>query len=134
MTTHPRALLTLTVLFAACASAPPISPELRRSASTVVLVDGPPPSGFKRLGQIEGFGCQKNLYVAAPSMVAVREQLKVEAARRGATAVVSILCQEEGTSFSDNCWKAIRCVGDAGTLPRANPPTPSGQPPPTTSI
>jgi hypothetical protein len=117
-------------LAAACASTPRISPDLRRKAGAVVLVDGPPPPGFRAVGQVEGFACQKSLYMGGPSFTAARELLKIEAARRGATTVASILCQEEGTSFSDNCWKSIRCVGDAGTMPAPrSAPQPAAQPP-----
>jgi hypothetical protein len=101
---------------AACASAPPIAPDLRRRASAVVLVDGPPPPGFQAIAQVQGIDCQKNLYGGEPSFTAAREQLRLEAARRGATAVASILCQKEAVSWGDNCWKSVRCLGDAGTV------------------
>lgn len=58
----------LIVLAGSCATAP-MSPDLRRAAAQVRLIEGAPPPGL------------------------------------------------EGVSFSDNCWKSIRCVGDAGRLP-----------------
>jgi len=99
-----------------CATTPAMSPELRRAAATVRLIDGAPPPGFQMVGEVQGLSCARQ-GGTNPDMAAAREQLKVEAARRGATAVASIACQEEGASLSDNCWKSIRCAGDAGRLP-----------------
>lgn len=99
-----------------CATTPVMSPELRRAASTVRLIDGAPPPGFQMVGEVQALSCARQAG-SDPDMAAAKEQLKVEAARRGGTAVASIACQEEGASLSDNCWKAIRCAGDAGRLP-----------------
>jgi len=100
-----------------CASAPPaISPQIRRAASAVQLIEGGPPAGFRLIGEIEGYSCSA-LRSTQPTVGIARDSLKLEAARRGATVVVSIICQPGDLPFSDNCWKSIRCVGDAGRLP-----------------
>jgi hypothetical protein len=100
-----------------CATAPPmISPEVRRAASAVQLIDGAPPPGFRILGEVEGLSCSGEKSTN-PTLPMARDALKMEAARRGATAVASIICQPGNFTFSDNCWKSIRCVGDAGRLP-----------------
>jgi hypothetical protein len=110
-----RTLLPSVLILCACA-ATPITPELRRSAAVVRLIDGAPPAGFKLVSEVQGLSCARQLG-ASPDMMAAKEQLKVEAAKVQANAVASIVCAEEGASFSDNCWKAIRCKGDAGHLP-----------------
>jgi hypothetical protein len=92
-----------------------LSPELRRAAAGVRLIDGPPPSGSKLVGQVEYLSCARQLG-SSPDMGAAREQLKFKAARLHANAVAAIACQEEGVSLADNCWKSIRCMGDAIAL------------------
>src|SRR4051794_21577606 len=110
-----KGLVALAVVSTACASAQ-VTPELRRSAALVKLVDGAPPPEFKPFGEVQALSCARKRG-ASPDTAAAKEQLKIEAARVNANAVTSILCAEEGASFSDNCWKAIRCKGDAGRLP-----------------
>ena len=103
-------------LFGCATEAPMMSPQLRRTAAAVRLIDGPPPQGFRIVGEVEGISCsgQKSIN---PTLAEARDMLKLEAARRGATAVASIICQQGDFRFSDNCWKSIRCAGDAGHLP-----------------
>jgi hypothetical protein len=107
---------TWLVFLALFSCATSLSPELRRAAAAVRLLDGGPPAGFISLGEVQALSCARRVG-SLPDSLAAREELKVEAAKRGATAVASILCREEGVSFGDNCWKSIRCVGDAGKLP-----------------
>jgi len=114
-----RAVASLTLLlslFAACATSPPMSAEQRRAAASVRLLDGAPPPGHQLLGEVQGLSCVRQAG-SSPDMNAAREELKVGAARLGGNAVASIVCREEGTSLADNCWKAIRCVGDAVRTP-----------------
>ena len=93
-----------------------ISPEARRTGSTTVqLIDGAPPPGFLMLGKVRGLSCAQR--GSNPDMAAAREQLKLEAARLGGTAVASIGCEEKGLNFEDDCWKSISCEGDVGRLP-----------------
>jgi hypothetical protein len=100
------------VIAGACATAPTMTPELGRAAANVKLIDGPPPAGHQLIAPVEHLSCAR-VVGTSPDMAAAREQLKIEAAMRGANAVASIVCQEEGVSFGDNCWKSVRCMGDA---------------------
>ena len=106
---------SLSLALCSCATAP-MSAELRRAAASVRLIDGPPPPGFQMIGEVEALSCARQAG-SNPDAALAREQLKVEAAKRGGTAVASIACEEQGVSLSDNCWKSIRCAGDAGRLP-----------------
>jgi hypothetical protein len=110
-----KSVIVFISIVCACAGTA-ITPELRRSAAVVRLIDGAPPAEFKLVSEVEGLSCARQLGIN-PDVTAAKEQLKVEAAKAKANAVASIVCAEEGTSFSDNCWKAIRCKGDAGHLP-----------------
>lgn len=100
------------VMACGCATTPTMTPELRRAAASVQLIDGPPPAGHELVAPVEHLSCAR-VVGTTPDMAAAREQLKIEAAMRGANAVASIVCQEEGVSFGDNCWKSVRCMGDA---------------------
>jgi RcsF lipoprotein len=117
-----RSGFTYLVLFLSCAflscatAAPKTSPELRRAAAAVRLLDGAAPPGFRSAGEVEGRSCAERRGVN-PDMAVAREKLKFEAASLRASAVANIACQEEGFSHADGCWKSIRCVGDAGWLP-----------------
>ena len=103
--------------FLGCATpTPKTSPELRRAAAAVRLLDGAAPPGFRIAGEVEGMSCAERRGVN-PDMAVAREKLKFEAASLKATAVANIACQEEGPSYADGCLKSIRCVGDAGRVP-----------------
>jgi uncharacterized protein YbjQ (UPF0145 family) len=45
---------------------------------------------------------------------AARQNMKVEAGKLGADAVVNIACEENNNvSWKHNCWKSTECRGDA---------------------
>ncbi len=122
----------LIIVLVGCATTPPpaaISPELRRAAGAVHLLDGPVPAGFRIAGSIQGFACGANERII-PQLSLAREQLKVEAARLKATAVAAILCQEERWPYHEGCYRVIRCMGDAGHLPEAGAAPSVGAPSP----
>jgi len=92
-----------------------ISPEERRAAAAIKLIEGAPPPEFEIIKEVEGLSCAVQSG-SSPDMNAAREEMKVEAARVGGNAIASVVCQEGGVLWSSNCWKHIRCVGDAGRI------------------
>jgi hypothetical protein len=120
---HAPPLIVPLLLAAACATSPA---RLRRAASAVVVIEGARPDGFEALGAVQALACQRDVYAGGPDMQAAWEQLKIEAARLGANALAGVICRQEGTNLSGNCWRAIRCVGDAGRLRYDAPPPGAG--------
>jgi hypothetical protein len=101
-----------------CVNRAPLPPELRRAAATVKLIDGPPPPRRERFGAVQGLSCGSRQRNSEPDAGVARERLKVEAARLGGNAVASVVCREEATNQpADDCWRSIRCTGDALRLP-----------------
>lgn len=101
-------------LFAACGGTQTISPELRRKAATIRILT-PDDIGERELSvirEVSGLSCAVQAG-ASPSMDAAREDLRVEAAKAGADALSAVICREGDVDLGSNCWKTIRCTGDA---------------------
>jgi len=108
----------LFLITAGCAStAIENNPELRRTAAKVRILDLEQVKGeqFTLLGEVEGLSCARQ-GGASPSLDNAKENLKVNAAKMGANAVINVACQEGGVSWSHNCWRTVTCRGDAVKL------------------
>jgi hypothetical protein len=106
----------LTLVLCGCAtSGSEISPALRRAAAAITFLEGAPPSGFQIVGEVRGLSCAKR-GSGSPDISVAKDELRLEAAKLGATVVASIVCQE-GTFDTYRCDRAIECTGDAGRLP-----------------
>ena len=111
-------LVSLLLFSSSCATtSSTMSPELRRSAAAVRLLEGAPPAGFQLLGEISGVSCSKVAGGGPPDIAVAKDEMKLEAARRGGNAVASVVCQEVNFDNWNGCLKSIQCIGDAGRLP-----------------
>ena len=96
-----------------CASTAIEDPAVRRATSAVELVNGKPTREFTILKEVVGTSCARQLG-SSPSLEAARENMRVDAGKLGADAVVNIACEENNSvSFKKNCWKSTECRGDA---------------------
>jgi hypothetical protein len=109
-----KAILVV-ILLSGCAVAQTLTPELRRAAAAVMIIDGGPPATFRNVAEVQGLSCARQAG-STPDISAAKEHLRIAAAQKGANAIASIVCSEEGVSFRDNCWKSVRCIGDAGII------------------
>jgi uncharacterized protein YbjQ (UPF0145 family) len=42
------------------------------------------------------------------------EGVKIKAVKRGADAVINLVCQKNSdTDWRNNCWASVKCIGDA---------------------
>jgi len=111
---HLGAPLACAVVVAAClatSSPAPVSQDLRRTAAGVVLMDGWPSRGYRRLRHVEVTSCAREI-AADPDIEGARGQLKIEAARQGGNGVANVMCEEERAGKGIHCWKVVRCAGD----------------------
>jgi hypothetical protein len=113
----------LTVAFcglAVSACSASLTPAQRQAAEGVRLIDGEPPPGFVAVTEVEGDACVTNTDVS-PTPETARYDLKLQAARVGATVVANIYCVESGMDLGSNCWKTLMCRGDAGNFSKGAP-------------
>lgn len=112
-----RGPVTISVLalsvFASCATTAIEDPVIRRATSTVELFDAKPARAFDIVQEVTGISCARQIG-SSPSIEAARQNMKVEAGKLGADAVVNIACEENNNvSWKHNCWKSTECKGDA---------------------
>ena len=108
------------VLFSmACISTPNIrkmTPEARAKLGTIrVYYSGNSPGeAYALIQTIEGLSCRKS---ATSNEVVNKEEaiyaLRLKASKLNADAVINLVCQHQGATFSPNCWESIICVGEA---------------------
>ena len=101
------------LLLAACASTAIEDPAVRRATANVELVTGTPTREYEIIKEVVGTSCARQVG-SSPSMDAARENMRVEAGKLSANAVINIACEENNNvSFRKNCWKSAECRGDA---------------------
>ena len=107
------ALLVVALAWSGCATAT-ADPVLRRAAAKVELLDKAAVAGrqFTIVREVVGDSCARQLG-ATPTVDEAKEQMRIEAGKVGADAVIDFICEPIGVSWSRNCWKAIECRGDA---------------------
>lgn len=101
------------LLLIGCATATS-DPTVRRQAAAVVIVQPGEraPRDFTLIREIVGVSCARQIG-SSPSVDEAKEQLRIEAGKLAADAVVNVACESTGVSWSHNCWKSIECRGDA---------------------
>ena len=113
MSIRRHAYLAAVILLAACASTAIEDPEVRRATAAVELINGKPERQFEILKEVAGTSCARQVG-SSPSIESARENMRVEAGKLGANAVINIACEENNNaSFRKNCWKSAECRGDA---------------------
>ena len=96
-----------------CASTGIEDPAIRRAAAAVQIVSGKPTQEYDIVKEVVGLSCARQLG-SSPSVDAARENLKVEAGKLRADAVINVACEEKsGVNWGRNCWKSTECRGDA---------------------
>tara|TARA_Y100000768_G_C23897013_1_gene643140 strand:- start:611 stop:997 length:387 start_codon:yes stop_codon:yes gene_type:complete len=98
------------------------NPEIRRAASKINIIDldSNIPKKYQILSEVRGvsYGGQKTTTLGefntppASKEEAYRE-LKLNAARVNADAIINVFCEDTGVDWSRNCWTTMVCIGDA---------------------
>src|SRR5688500_10620559 len=114
-------LLVLSFFLTKCATAT-ADPELRRAAANVDLVvkSELKDRKYEILAEVVGDSCGRQLG-SSPTVEEAREQMRIEAGKLRADAVINFICEPIGVSMRRNCWKAIECRGDAIKWKASNP-------------
>jgi uncharacterized protein YbjQ (UPF0145 family) len=96
-----------------CATTAIEDPMIRRATAAVELVETKPTREFDIISEVTGISCARQVG-SSPSIEAAKQNMKVEAGKLGADAVVNIACEENNNvSWKHNCWKNTECKGDA---------------------
>jgi len=97
---------------AACAAQPrAVSPPIQPRSAHVVLFDGLPLAPYRKIREVRTVACARELG-RDPNIAAARDQLRVEAARRGGNAVGNVMCHYESGPAGSSCWKVAQCAGE----------------------
>lgn len=109
-----KALVLFSLIIAfGCATTAIEDPAIRRAAAGVELLETKTTREFDILKEVTGISCARQVG-SSPSIEAARQNMKVEAGKLGADAVVNIACEENNNvSWKHNCWKSTECRGDA---------------------
>jgi len=113
-----RALTLLLLLLAGCMSNPrieTISSAQRAAVNQVRILDATPAGNYESLGTVSGLSCNRNKFQAPNiSHDEALEGVRIQAAQRGANAVMNLVCQTNSdTDWRNNCWASVKCIGDA---------------------
>jgi uncharacterized protein YbjQ (UPF0145 family) len=113
-----RYLTLIVVLLAGCMSnqrVETLSSAQRAAVLNVKVLSTVPKESYESLGTVSGLSCNRNKYQAPNvSNDEAMQGLLIQAAQRGANAVVNTLCQTNSdTDWRNNCWASVKCVGDA---------------------
>jgi len=102
------------ILVVGCSSTATTDPALRRQVANVVIIQPgeKAPHEFTVIKEVLGVSCARQAG-SSPSVDEAKEQMRVEAGKIGADAVVNVACEAGGVSWSKNCWKRVECRGDA---------------------
>ena len=112
-----KTLLRLAPLFlilASCATVQTVDPELRRRAAgiSVLTADEVGDRQYEIIGEVLGLSCARQTG-SDPSREGAEQDMRVEAAKQDADAVINAFCEEGGLNMKRNCWKTFQCRGDA---------------------
>ena len=110
-------LLILILLFGCAGPQMDISnTEIRRAASKIKIIESGDevPSNHQIIGEVQGVSCggQNNTAQTPASKDEAYRELKLQAARINADAVINVFCEDTGVDWKRNCWTTIACVGD----------------------
>jgi len=113
-----RYTLCLAFFLAGCMSNQRIetlTPQQREAVLHVQILEKPPSGEYDSLGVVSGLSCNRNKFQAPKiSEDEAMQGLRIEATKRGATAVMNTFCQTNSdTDWRNNCWASVKCVGDA---------------------
>lgn len=109
------------LMMAACAPRVPVlnvasvTPSERAAASKVrVLPPGAVVADFDYVGPVEGNSCKHMMWEPPAAAADAIEQMRINAFRLGATAVMDFTCTPSGTdAYGTDCWNSVHCGGTA---------------------
>jgi uncharacterized protein YbjQ (UPF0145 family) len=104
----------LLISFVVSCTTPTISPEVRRIAANIKILNSNEISSneYRIIGEAFGISCGKQLG-NEPSMEMANQNMIINAAELGADAIINVMCEETGIDWKNNCWESIQCRGDA---------------------
>ncbi|HXP32023.1 MAG TPA: Rcs stress response system protein RcsF [Stellaceae bacterium] len=93
-------------------------PPSERAAAAKVRVFPPgaatEPTDFDYVGPVEGNSCKHLLWDPPASQSDALEQMRINALRMSATAVMDFTCTMASTDvYGTNCWNSVHCGGTA---------------------
>ena len=86
--------------------------QQRARAERLELFSGTTNRPFKSLGAVNGEGCQRRTFDTNIPETDARWHLKLQAAARGADAVVGVDCQDVSVVWYGDCFKLTECSGE----------------------
>ncbi|MBN2467623.1 MAG: trypsin-like peptidase domain-containing protein [Deltaproteobacteria bacterium] len=102
------------------------SVERAKLANMQVFSNNPFAEGsYIVLGTATGTSCKRNAYGQDASSEEAESDMRIKASLLGADAVVNVVIQDRGVSWSKNCWQTIVAVGDAIHMSTPEPPRPA---------
>jgi hypothetical protein len=110
--------LVLVVLVSACTSTPAKTGymgDLSKGHEDIQVLTTAPDRPFDAVGPVSGLLCHRNAWRTTPdSILKEAKELRIEAAKLGADAVIDAKCQKtDGMSFTANCFETYKCTGQA---------------------
>ncbi len=83
--------------------------------AAVMITEVPPEKakGMQNLGEVVGYSCKNKIWDPAATAEAATHQVKLAAAKLGATAITDLTCSEGAVSLSKNCWQSFTCKANA---------------------
>jgi hypothetical protein len=107
-------LLLVFLLLSACSFLARMDAGVREKAEAIRILKKEEVSGrqYRSLGEVSGRSC----YIPGEYFASVREaqeQMKVEAARAGAGALINVTCENTLSQWQSGCRSIIECRGEA---------------------
>lgn len=65
---------------------------------------------YDLMGEVLGVSCARQAG-SDPSMEGARQEMRIEAAKTDADAVINTFCEEGGVTLARNCWKPYALQG-----------------------
>ena len=118
MKTSEAAAVIALLVISGCTSTPEATGYMgnqRKGLEEIQVLTGAPDRPFDALGPVSGVLCNRNgLAMSADAVLKEAKELRIEANKLGADAVIDVTCQKTGgTSILSNCWATYRCSGQA---------------------
>jgi len=85
------------------------------AAAEIKTVSAETAENMNSLGEVVGYSCQNQIGVgeAESTKVGAIDQLRIVAAKKGATAISAPQCAQGGFSIITNCWNSWECKASA---------------------
>ncbi len=114
------------IILSACSAGMPltnlnqVSPEIMKRGVNIKIfrAEEEHPSNFDFKAMVEGHSCKHLTTDLPPSRGEAIMRMKVDAAEKGANAILDYTCEPFGTdAWGTDCWASITCRGTGVLLP-----------------